>query len=195
MLVNLAVALTSLWILNASVRLQSSADEKPPVPYVDVGACPFEGCFYGVWTSNNAITTRKERSTTAPIAYKLQRGERVTALTGVVVTIKPGKVLFREPIDLATDSGPIHVRPEDPLFLLTYRGEGFTKAWFKGKIYDNVDGMSFFNGLCERDPNRCIGRIVERTVSEWWVQIRNRGGQLGWTKDTDKFDGKDSLGK
>ncbi len=193
--INLAVAFISLWILEACYSSQTSADAKPPVPYVDIGACPFEGCVYREWVANSAVLVRKERSKTALLAYTVKKGERVKALNGMVVTTKPGRVLFREAINLASDSGVLHIEPGETLFLLTYQGEGSTKAWFQGKIYDHVLGeTAFFDSRCERDPSRCVGRIVERPVSEWWVQIRNGRGQTGWTNETDKFDGKDALG-
>ncbi len=192
---NLAVALISLWISSASHSSQSLAVAKPPIPYVDIGACPFEGCVYREWVANSAVMIRKERSKTALLAFTVKKGERVTALTGVVITTKPGRVLFRESINLDSDSGVLHIEPGETLFLLTYQGEGSTKAWFQGKIYDHVLGeTAFFDSRCEKDPSRCVGRIVERPVSEWWVQIRNSRGQIGWTKETDKFDGKDALG-
>jgi hypothetical protein len=135
---------------------------------------------------------RKERLAGSPIAYTVQKGERVRALTGVVVTVKAGRVQFREPIDLDSTSGKLRIEPGQTLFLLTYRGEGYTKAWFQGKVYEGVDGsMAFFNSLCERDPSRCVGKIVDRPKSVWWVQIVNARGQVGWTDEPGKFDGKD----
>ena len=193
----LALELMSFWIPNAYLlQTQSLMGAKPPVPYVDKGACPFEGCVYREWVANSVVMMRTERSQTASLAYNVRKGERVTALTGVVITIKPGLVLFRESINLVSDSGTLHIKAGEALFLLTYRGEGSTKAWFQGKIYDNVEGAdAFYDSRCESDPSRCAGRIVERPVSEWWVQIRNGGGKIGWTKETDKFDGKDAFGK
>jgi hypothetical protein len=77
---------------------------------------------------------------------------------------------------------------------LTYRGEGSTKAWFNGRIYDQLDGSEFFNALCSFEPNRCYGRIIERPQRVWWVQIQNRRGQIGWTNQPERFDGKDAYG-
>jgi hypothetical protein len=167
----------------------------PPVPYVDDGACPFEGCVYREWVANDIVVIRKDRREGAPIAFKLKKGERARALTGVVVTLKAGRVQFRQPVNLDSASGTLHIEPGQTLFLLTYRGEGFTKAWFQGKVYESVDGArAFFDSRCDIDPSRCTGKIVERSKSVWWVQIRNARGQIGWTDEPDKFDGKDGLG-
>ncbi|MCX6544001.1 MAG: hypothetical protein NTV05_06250 [Acidobacteria bacterium] len=166
---------------------------KPPVPYEDIGACPFEGCVYRAWTANAPVSVRSDRKASAPVVYAISRGEQVTALTGVVVIVKPGRVQFPKAVTLRTASGSLSVAPGQTLFLLTYRGEGFFKAWFEGRMYDELDGTIFYNGVCDFEPARCTGKIVERTESIWWVQVRNRRGQTGWTRDVGKFDGKDAL--
>ncbi|HEU4891659.1 MAG TPA: hypothetical protein VFT47_08915 [Vicinamibacterales bacterium] len=42
------------------------------------------------------------------------------------------------------------------------------------------------------DPDH--GSFLEHWKSQWWVQIRNRSGKVGWTNQPEKFDGKDALG-
>jgi len=175
-----------------SVRAQ--AGMPPPLPFEDVGACPFEGCVYREWKARTAIQVRARRSADARVAFTLRAGETATALTGVVVTVRAGRVRFDAPRRLMTSAGPIEVLPEQTLYLLTYQGEGFTKAWFNGRVYEDVDASSFMNSGCEEVPNQCSGRIIERSRTEWWVQIRNKAGQVGWTREPEKFDGKDALG-
>jgi hypothetical protein len=79
------------------------------------------------------------------------------------------------------------------LYLLTYQGEGFTKAWFNGRVYEDVDATDFSNGVCDVAPSRCTGKTIEASRTEWWVQVRNAAGKMGWTREPDKFDGKDDL--
>src|SRR5262252_2487306 len=163
----------------------------PPMPYVDSGACPFEGCVYREWQSGADLVVRTTRAAAASIAFRVRKGEVITALTGVVVTTSPGRVRFRQPVDLTSTEGTIHVEPGETLYLLTYEGEGFTKAWFKGKVYTGLDGSTaFFSDPC----TGCAGTIVARPRQVWWVSIRNAKGQVGWTNEPDKFDGKDALG-
>jgi len=166
----------------------------PPVPYEDVGACPFEGCVYREWIANAQVDVRSGRRPNDPIAYTLRAGDRVQALTGIVVTIKPGRVQFKAPADLRSSAGPVHVEPGETLYLLTYHGEGETTAWFKGRLYDRLDGSEFFNALCEDQPASCNGSIVERPQRVWWVRLRSLRGRLGWSRETEKFDNKDALG-
>ena len=177
------------------VRAGQSAPAGPPMPYEDAGACPFEGCVYREWQANDAVVVRKTRAENGPLVFSVRKGETITAITGVVVTTSPGQVRFRKPFVLSSLSGSIHVEPGETLYLLTNRGEGFTKAWFKGKFYDEVDGSTaFFNDICATDPNRCAGAIVNQSKQVWWVQIKNAKGQVGWTNEPDKFDRIDALG-
>ena len=166
----------------------------PPVPFEDVGACPFEGCVYREWTARAEVRVRAGRRAGAPVVFQLRAGERVTALTGVVVTVRAGQVRFDAPQRLATSGGPIDVSPQQTLYLLTYQGEGFIKVWFDGKVYEDVDATGFLGDACEGANHRCSGRVVVPSRTEWWVQIRNKAGQVGWTREPDKFDGKDFLG-
>ena len=54
-----------------------------------------------------------------------------------------------------------------------------------------LGGLS--NGVCTIRPERCVGEIVEKSTTEWWVQLRTRQGLVGWTNEPEKFDGKDAL--
>ena len=177
-----------------SAAQQPAVGSGPPVPYEDEGACPFEGCVYRTWTANRTVVVRTQRRADAPVAFRLAKGARVQALTGVVVTVKAGRVEFPKPVELASDLGPLRIQPGETLHLLTYLGEGFTKAWFKGRLYDDVDGSDIFNGACEEYPERCVGKIVERPTRVWWVQVQDARKRLGWTDQPTAFDGKDALG-
>ena len=163
------------------------------MPFEDVGACPFEGCVYREWTARRPVAIRSARRADAPILFRVKAGEKVTALTGVVITVRAGRVQFPEPRDLSSSSGPIHVVPGQSLYLLTYQGEGFTKAWFNGRFYEDVDATDFLTGVCDVAPSRCAGKTIEASRTVWWVQVRNAAGKIGWTREPDKFDGKDDL--
>lgn len=181
-------------VLTATGQRASDAAAGPPMPYEDVGACPFEGCVYREWVATAPVVVRTGRGENDPVAFTLRAGQPVQALTGIVVTTRPGRVTFRAPLDLPSTQGVVHVVPGDVLYLLTYHGEGDTTAWFKGRLYDALDGSEFFNAACEFSPDSCIGSIVEQPQRVWWVRLRGIGGRLGWSHETDKFDNKDALG-
>jgi hypothetical protein len=149
---------------------------------------------YRDWIANGPVTVRADRRPDAPIAFTVKKGDHVQAITGIVVTVKPGRVQFRKAVDLSTTAGPLHVEPGETLYLLTYHGEGVTTAWFKGRLYDELDGSEFINGLCESNPGTCNGTIIERPQKVWWVRLRSRQRLTGWTREPEKFDDKDRFG-
>ena len=52
-------------------------------------------------------------------------------------------------------------------------------------------GVKYGNGLgCNRKCN-AVARKTGR--SEWWVKVKTKNGLVGWTKDGERFDGKDAL--
>lgn len=159
----------------------------PPIPFEDPGACPFELCTYGEWTAREPVVVRRERRRDSPVIFRVPRDAKVTAVTGVVITLRAGRVQFRVPHEMGSLSGRVRVVPGQTLYLLTYQGEGFTKAWFDGRLYDELDGSEFFNAACEDDPGKCAGRIVEPPRREWWAQVRNAAGRTGWTDEPHKF--------
>ena len=160
----LVVALTAGCVADE----QSPVQAGPPIPYEDVGACPFEGCVYREWVANAPVEIRTDRTLTAPVAFAVGKGEKVTAVNGVVITTRPGRVEFDAPHDVDASGGRIHIESGQSLYLLTSQGAA--------------------------GPRPCVGRIVEPWQSEWWVQIRNAAGKVGWTREPGKFDNKDALG-
>ena len=154
--------------------------EGPPLPFEDAGACPFEGCTYRAWTTNMPVRVLTERRQDAPVAFELPRGARVTAVTGVVVTVVPGIVELTQPAEVDTGQGTVAMKAGEVFYLLTYQGEGYGKAWINGRVYTDVDLSAF-------KPKRGATAI-------WWVQVRNARGQVGWTHHPEAFDGKDRLG-
>ena len=192
--IRLWAALVVTLTVGCSAEEQLSVQAGPPIPYEDVGACPFEGCVYREWVANAPIEIRTDRTPMAPVAFVVATGETVAAVNGVVITTRAGRVEFDMPQDLDVSGGPIHIESGQPLYLLTSQGEGFMKAWFNGRLYEGVDTATFSNGACAGGPRPCVGRIVESWQFEWWVQIRNAAGQIGWTREPEKFDNKDALG-
>lgn len=151
------------------------------LPYIDAGACPFECCTYRQWVANRDTVLLKNMSNNSPIAFRVRKGEKVTGMTGVVITTKAGvvKVLKNTTID---EEGKVRVNTGDILYLLTYLGEGYYRTWYKGRI----EVGSYYE-----NPN--VKQISEPEAI-WWVKIKNRKGQIGWTKLPENFDNKDGCG-
>ena len=184
----------------------------PPLPYFDHGACPFECCTYRDW-----VAEAKHQAVDSYLAdgagrrkpvFTVAKGERVTAMSGVVITRRAGevRVIRAGTIEVYSSRFPhgpreqIAVAPGDRLFLLTNHGEGYMSGWYKGRLLESFDTaeMGAADG-CAKRKGGCLG-ILERTAeAEWWVKIRNRRGAIGWVlipKEFGKpsFDRMDSCG-
>lgn len=165
---------TALFI--GGVHAQSSG---PRMPYVDNGACPFECCTYREWTVEKPTVAHREMRDSSPVTFRMKKGERVTGVTGTVITTRAGivRVLRNTTLD------KVILRRGDNLFLLTYLGEGFSKIWYKGRIF-------------EGDPNdQELFKQIRRPIDVWWVKVKNRGGQIGWSRQPDNFGNKDQCGR
>src|SRR5215218_5937120 len=150
----------------------------PPVPYIDKGACPFECCTYRQWSVEKATIVRISMNDSAPIRFSLGAGEKVQGMTGVVITTQPG-------IARALKNGTIgtmKIRKGEQFFVLTNLGEGFTKVWFKGRVFQGepYDDSTF--------------KFVRQPRSIWWVKIKNRRGQIGWSRQPENFGNVDQCG-
>ena len=161
----------------------------PPRSYEDFGACPFECCTYRRWSVNADTLLYKSRSTNSPVAFRVRKGEHVVGLTGVVITLKPGQALVKKAMTLGTGKHQVRVEAGDVLYVLHYLGEGYYKFWFRGRIYE--DEIPSINDSPEEKARRGIEPLSEpETV--WWVKVKNRRGQVGWSKQDDHFGDMDS---
>ena len=159
---------------------------KPTLPKIDEKACPFEGCQFGKWTAQETVelfsTWKPGRAPVANIA----KGKEVTALTGVHITYEAEEIEITAPI------AQYGLKPGDKVSGYMNLGEGFMNAWFNGTWVEDFDASGIRRGEegCMRD---CSGKQVKPGRYEWWVQMRTKDGVVGWTQETDKFSGKDSL--
>lgn len=172
---SLALVLFGLLVMSAG----PTSAQGPKLPYKDVGACPFECCTYRGWVANKNTIIYKEMRKGSPVAFRVKKRERVTAITGVVITTKAGQVKALK--SFTTDSG-VQIRANDIFYLLTYRGEGFYLIWYKGKKFE------------DQAYDQADMKVLSEPNAVWWVKIRNRRGQIGWTKLPENFDNKDSCG-
>jgi len=152
----------------------------PPIPYEDNGACPGECCAYREWTAKTVTGLRADRRSNSPVTYTVRKGEKVTAITGVVITTRAGQARILKP----TTIEGIPARTGDTFYLLTPHGEGWGTVWYKGRF---LEAQLF--GV----PWPAVKYLSEpQTV--WWVQIKNRKGQTGWSNQTANFSCKDNCG-
>jgi hypothetical protein len=172
--VRIAVLIICVAILPSAVGQDAQA---PALPFYDWGACPYETCAYRQWTVHQSViaydTWKQEHH---PIA-KLAEGDRVTGLTGVVITSKPG--VIRMDRDLPAE----HLSRGDTVLTYAYRGEGFSAVWFKGRYRANFD-ISFAkwpDGTGCGGPH-CAATCVDLGKKSWWAKVRLKSGQTGWVE-------------
>ena len=71
---------------------------KPALPKIDNGACPFEGCQFGAWTAmENVQLFSSWTEGRKPVAI-ISKGQRVTAITGVYITLEPSEIEVTAPM-------------------------------------------------------------------------------------------------
>ena len=111
-------------------------------------------------------------------------GDRVDAATGVVVTTRFGTA--RAIVDTTIFPSRVPVRKGSEVLVLHYSGEGAWKIWANGTTdtweLDEPTGEPFSGSPLH---------MVTPPATTWWVQIRNRKGQVGWTTRVDDFEGKE----
>src|SRR5262249_12731909 len=159
----------------------SRPQNAPPQRCQDQGACPFECCTYREWAVRAATVFYKDRTTNSPIAFRSRPGEKVTGLTGVVITLKLGKAIIKKTGTLAEGKNVVRVKQGEELYLLNYVGEGYYKFWLRGGIYPE-----------QMEGGNDMVRLLSKPQTEWWVKVKDGQGRIGWSKQTNHFDGMDA---
>src|SRR5574340_1649912 len=103
----------------------------PNLPFTDPGACPLECCQYGEWTATSSQRAYQSSNKDSGLAFTIRSGEKVDALTGLVITRKAGIVILRK----QTTFGDITVPAGEKLFVLHRSGEGEALFWYKGAAH------------------------------------------------------------
>jgi hypothetical protein len=121
-----------------------------------------------------------------PVVFRLKRGEKVTALTGVVVTTKLGLAVVTPSMRPGRD-----FKRGDRLDLIHYVGEGHWKYWFNGYFNeDQVDSRE--QCRAPRGKSFCEIEVVTEPETTWWAKIRTAQGREGWTRHTEHFGNMDA---
>jgi hypothetical protein len=173
-----------------NVLPESKVAPRPELPYFDWNACPFEGCTYRQWTARAAVplydTWKNKRRQITQLAV----GDKVVAVTGVVITFRPG--LIRMDRDLP-ETG---LKRGDTILTYTYRGEGFSAVWFKGQYHSafEISFTTWPDGTgC--GGTRCAATYVDLGEKAWWAKVKLKSGRTGWVDmNHAQFDNVDRFG-
>lgn len=162
------------------------AQKMPPHNFESWGVCPFECCTYREWTADDDIPVHKERNDKSAVVFRLQRGQAVDGVNGVVVAEKPGAVTIdrtvRDGYVEGNEQPQLSLHAGDVVYMVSPLGEGAYLFWYQGKIYQSGNDLTGMPGV--------DGREAKIT---WWKQVRNKSGKSGWT-NSDKFSNVDACG-
>src|SRR5262249_15937459 len=82
------------------------------------------------------------------------------------------------------------LKPGDIVYAYMYKGEGVFSAWFNGYW---VEDFVCSGVACDGGSRSGNAKLLREGRVEWWVEVKMKDGTTGWTKATDKFDGKEAL--
>jgi hypothetical protein len=188
----------ALVVLEATTSAQSRvrpSPAPPPLPVFEWNQCPFEGCTYRQWKAEGHVVLYSTWKKSRRQIGELAAGDKVVAVTGVVITYQPGVVR----IDRDAPSGLADVedyKRGDTILTYSYHGEGELTAWYKGHFYDSFflpDTNDLLHDGCP--ATGCPATYVDHGEKEWWAKVKLRSGRTAWVwMDHATFDGVDALG-
>jgi hypothetical protein len=98
------------------------------------------------WTAEDEVTAYASRSEKSAVLFRLRPHETVEALTGVVVTDKPGTIRIDHPVQdgyLGDQAQPaLNLHAGETIYLLSPLGEGDYLFWYRGKVYRSGAALS-----------------------------------------------------
>lgn len=158
-----------------ALALVSPVFAQPALPYQDWKACPFERCSYREWEARKPAVVYDTWQTGRHEIARVAAGEKVTGITGVVITARPG--VIRMDRDLPKQG----LKQGDIILTYAYRGEGYSAVWINGK-YDPEFDISFTKWP---DGTGCGGDYCAATYQDlgekvWWAEVRLSSGKTGW---------------
>jgi hypothetical protein len=130
---------------------------------------------YREWTVHKAIAVYNTWKPEQREIAKLSTGDRVTGVTGVVITYRPGTVRMDR------DFPEQNLKRGEIILTYAYRGEGFSAVWFQGRFYPEFD-ISFAKWPDGTGCGgaHCAATYVDLGEKQWWAEVRLKSGAIGW---------------
>ena len=162
--------------------------------YNEVGACPFEGCAYGEWSTNDKIKIFREPKLESDIVGEIPAEKKFNAINGKIEIVPGIAFKIKEvPTIGYTESEISKIEYDKPIFILHYTGEGFYK------INQNNE-FSFLQLPSDEKVNEEFKSNydwirIEKYPSEfkWWAEIEYLDFK-GWILVNDKVVPLDKYG-
>lgn len=168
--------------------------DRPRAPLRVEGACPFECCTYGAWTTTaeTALYAAPGDTTAAP-AFTVAAGTELAVEDGHVLLTRIEAVALREATPLFLGYDETRTAPAgDSVLVLDYVGEGTYRVWHDGTIYQ-ADGASV---LPPSDDPVATHDDPGEAHRQWWARAEAHGGRAGWLwmDRTPPVEGADACG-
>ncbi|HET6361912.1 MAG TPA: hypothetical protein VFH11_07625 [Gemmatimonadota bacterium] len=148
---------------------------RPEAPVRIDGACPFECCTYGAWTTTGPTTVYEEPDETVA-SRNVPAGTEMEATSGHVLITRVGLAVARDTLRLYRDDGSsLLAATGDTLLVLDDVGEGYRRVWRAGAIY-LTDAASGLNVA----PGPSAAELLVEPERQWWTRVRTADGATGW---------------
>lgn len=152
-----------------------AGESGPPDPFIDKGACPFEGCVYRQWTATKRIILYEAPNTSHVVGHLLP-GEHVIGITGEVHSTPLRVVAGWDHPDPEVQRR-ILIKKGETYYVLHHLGEGYWLVWYRGRL-TAVENFS---------ENGRFPKAV------WWVKVKTSKSLVAWAISDGNFDGQDLL--
>jgi len=153
------------------------AGDNEPKEVVIKEACPGEGCSFGEWQIKKPMPIYPQPNERGAPLATLGAGETVEAVTGEIHMIAGLARVIGMP-----GRGGEHIDPSQPLEILDYIGEGYSRTRQGGTYFNVKVARSMKDCGPSPDPRRCwVELIREPGEGKWWISVKARHGELkGW---------------
>ena len=149
---------------------------RPTAPVRIEGACPFEGCTYGTWTTSAETTVYATAGDSTSAAFTVPAGTALDAASGFVLLTRLGETVALRPTELYLASRTtVPLAAGDTLLVLDYQGEGSYRVWRDGQI-----GFSEAGGLAGPPGESPALRQQVAPEQQWWARVTTPDGRTGW---------------
>lgn len=155
--------------------------------YSEIGACPFEGCAYGEWSTNDKIKIFKEPELESGIIGNIPAEEKFNALNGKIEIVPGIAFKIKEMPSTYTESETSKIEYNQPIYVLHHVGEGFYKVNQNNEFdYLNLPSdEKMFNDLKSVYGWDWIKVEKYPTEFKWWAEIEYLDLK-GWILVNDK---------
>ena len=151
---------------------------RPGAPLAVVGACPFEGCTYGTWTTSAETTVYGVAADTTSAAFTVPAGAALEAEGGFALVTRIGEAVATQPTELyLVGGGTAPLVGGETVYVLDYEGEGSYRVWHDGRLAFSGAGSGI--GVTAGAPDASY-RQTTPPEAQWWARVTAPDGRAGW---------------